>query len=113
MFRLSELALKKKLQRKKVKEIIIGYFSGRSTHNDDIEMIVPALIKILQEFKNVKLLFLGEIEISDKLKNFFPKIIKKPFVKWNKLPELISKVDINVVPIRENIFNKVKSEKNG
>lgn len=110
MFKLSDIALKKKSKKKNTKEIIIGYFSGTITHNDDIEMIIPVLIKILQEFKNVKLLLVGEIELHDKLKNIFSRIIKKPFVKRNKLPELISKVDINIAPLKKNIFNEAKSE---
>ena len=110
MFKLSEYALKNKQKRKNSKKIIIGYFSGSITHTDDIEMIMPALIKILKEFKNVKLLFIGEFEIYNKLKKFFFKIIKRPFVKWNKLPKLISKVDINIAPVKENIFNEAKSE---
>ena len=110
MFKLSELALKNKLKNKKSKYIIIGYFSGSITHTDDIEMIMPALIKILQEFKNVKLLIIGEIDITNKFKPFTSKIIKRPFVIWNKLPNLLSKVYINIAPIKENIFNEAKSE---
>ena len=110
MFKLSEYALKNKPKKKKKKQIIIGYFSGSITHSDDIEMIIPALIKILNEFKNVKLLFVGEIEIHNKLKKFFFKIIRRNFVKWSNLPRLISKVDINIAPIKENIFNEAKSE---
>ena len=110
MFKLSEYALKEKQKKKNKKEIIIGYFSGSITHKDDIEMIIPALIKILKEFKNIKLLLIGEIEIPNKLKDFIYKIKKRPFVKWNKLPKLISKVDINIAPIKDNIFNEAKSE---
>ena len=110
MFKLSEHALKKKPKNKKTKKIIIGYFSGSITHNDDFEMIIPALIKILQEFKNVKLLIVGEIEINRNLKDFSSNILKKRFVKWNQLPRLISKVDINIAPLKQNIFNEAKSE---
>ena len=110
MFKLSEYALKKKPKNKNKKKIIIGYFSGSITHNDDFEMIIPALIKILQEFKNVKLLIVGEIEINRNLKDFSSNILKKRFVKWNQLPKLISKVDINIAPLKQNIFNEAKSE---
>ena len=110
MFKLSEFVLKKKTKMKNKTELIIGYFSGSITHNDDIETIIPALIKILQEFKNVKLLFVGEIDIHEKLEKFYSRIIKKRFIKWNKLPELISNVDINIAPLKETIFNEAKSE---
>ena len=110
MFKLSEIALKKKLKKNNRKYIIIGYFSGSITHIDDIEMIMPALIKILKEYKNVKLLFLGQIKLNETFKNYFSQIIRRPFIKWNKLPEFISKVDINIAPLKKNIFNEAKSE---
>jgi len=110
MFKLSESALKDKLKMKNSDEIVIGYFSGSITHNSDIEMIIPALTKILEEFKNVKLLLLGELDLPNDLKNFSSKIIKKNYIDWKKLPKLIASVDINLAPITDNIFNAAKSE---
>jgi glycosyltransferase involved in cell wall biosynthesis len=110
MFKLSKFALEEKKKQKNSDEIIIGYFSGSITHNSDIELIIPALIKILKEFKNIKLLFLGELDLPHDLKKFSSKIIKKPFVDWSKLPQLIANVDINIAPITNNIFNAAKSE---
>ena len=110
MFKLSQNALEIKSTIDKQNELLIGYFSGSITHNSDIEIVIPAFLKILQEFKNVKIWFFGEIDIPKELKKFSSKIIKKGFVNWKKLPELISKVDINIVPIEENIFNAAKSE---
>ena len=49
MLKLSEYALKEKSKIKKSNKIIIGYFSGSITHNDDIKIIVPALRKIFEE----------------------------------------------------------------
>ena len=111
MFNLSHYALEEKSKIKNSSEIIIGYFSfGGITSKSDIEMIIPALINILREFKNVKLFFLDEFELPHDLKEFSSKIIKKPIFIWKKLPEIISSVDINIVPIRENIYNAAKSE---
>ena len=92
------------------KYIIIGYFSGSITHNQDIEMIKPALIKILEEFKNVKLLLFGQLSLPNFLKRFPTQIITKKFTNWRKLPEIIANVDINIAPIEKNIFNEAKSE---
>lgn len=112
MFKLSLNALEIKSEKKTKtgEELVIGYFSGSITHNSDIEIVTPTLIRILREFKNVKLLFLGELDIPNDLKDFSYRIIKKKFVDWKKLPELISNVDINIAPIEENIFNAAKSE---
>ena len=56
MGKLSQIALNKNCNKTKNESIIIGYFSGSITHNPDLEMIMPALSKILREYKNVQLL---------------------------------------------------------
>jgi len=110
MWKLSENALIKKSKMKSSDELIIGYFSGSITHNSDFKMIAPVLKKILLEFKNVKLLLLGDLDLPYELKDFLYQVIKIKSVDWRKLPELISKVDINIAPIEDSIFNQAKSE---
>lgn len=110
MWKLSINALKNKKKLKNEKNIIIGYFSGSITHNSDIEMIKAALVRILNEFKNVQLLLFGELSYPDFLKDFSSQIITKKFTDWKELPEIISSVDINIAPIEKTIFNAAKSE---
>ena len=98
MWKLSQDALINKDITNKNDYIIIGYFSGSISHNSDIEMIMPALLKIIKEFENVKLLFLGQLNLKS-LNEFSSKLIKKPFVDWHEL-----------APIENIIFNAVKSE---
>ena len=93
-----------------VESIIIGYFSGSITHDSDIEMIKEALIKILKENKNVQLLFIGELSEPEYLNEFSSQIIKKTFIDWRELQEIISNEDINIAPIEITIFNSAKSE---
>ena len=70
MWKLSQKALNKNCNKTKNESIIIGYFSGSITHDSDIEMIKDALIKILNENKNVQLLLLGELSEPDYLIEF-------------------------------------------
>jgi hypothetical protein len=95
MWKLSKKALKNKANKKRDNNIIIGYFSGSITHDSDINMIKPALIKILREYKNVELLLLGELSYPDSLNEFSSQIKKKRFINWKKLPKIIARVDIN------------------
>lgn len=110
MWKLSQKVLENKTKIKNSDEIIIGYFSGSTSHNQDFQMISPYLIKILQEFKNVKLLIAGEFTLPDNLKNLPSQIIKKNFINWKELPELIGSVDINIVPLEDCLLNEAKSE---
>ena len=110
MWRLSQDALNSKNLTKKNDHIIIGYFSGSISHNPDFEMIKPALSKILKEYKNVKLLLVGELSIGDFLNKFPYQISIKKFINWKQLPEIISNVDINIAPIENITFNRAKSE---
>lgn len=88
----------------------IGYLSGSITHNPDFGLIKPALIKIMDEFKNVQLVLMGYLDLPKDLARFGDRIIKRPFVSWEKLPEIIADLDINLAPIEESIFNEAKSE---
>lgn len=45
----------------------IGYFSGSITHNDDFELVLPALARVMQERPEVTLCIVGELTIPDAL----------------------------------------------
>lgn len=90
--------------------ISIGYFSGSITHNADFELVMPAIIRLMKEYDNLRLCVVGELEIPTQMSEFSDKIIKYPFVDYRELPKLIKSVDINIAPIEESIFNEAKSE---
>lgn len=90
--------------------IWIGYFSGSLTHNKDFSIVHSALIKILENHKNVGLLLVGELDSSDELQIYSNRIVKKNTVGWRELPALIVEVDINLAPLEDTLFNRCKSE---
>lgn len=90
--------------------IAMGYFSGSITHNDDVKLILPALVRILADYKNVELHIVGELDVPAELEPFKNRIIARPFVSWEELPKLIASVDINLAPLEDTIFNEAKSE---
>ena len=110
MWKISENAIKNKVNKTNDKHIIIGYFSGSISHNPDIDMIKEALIKILKEFSYVKILLFGILKYPDFLKEFSDQIINETFIDWKELPKIISNIDINIAPIEKTIFNEAKSE---
>lgn len=91
-------------------KVRIGYLSGSITHNPDFELIKPALVKIMDEFDNVELVVMGYLDLPEDLERFGDRIIRQPFEGWEKLPEVIAGLDINLAPIEKTIFNEAKSE---
>lgn len=105
------LKAKKEMENRKASRVVrIGYFSGSITHNDDIQMILPVLAKIMGQYPNVELHIVGELDIPEELNHVQERITAKPFVSWEELPRLIASVDINIAPLCDTIFNGAKSE---
>lgn len=103
----SQKALKEKRDSSK---IIMGYFSGSITHNDDFKLIMPTIIKLLQKYDNLYLKIVGLLDLPPEMKIVEDKIIAAPFADWRELPSLIHSVDINLAPLEDTIFNEAKSE---
>lgn len=109
MVKYSQEALKEYKDRQDNK-VLIGYFSGSITHNDDFNMIMPVIKEVLLEYKNVYLSIVGLLDIPKELECVKDKIICNKFTDWRKLPVLIKSVDINICPLTDTVFNRAKSE---
>ena len=88
----------------------IGYFSGSISHNENFELIKPAIKELLTKYSNVQLHIVGILDIPEDMKPFENQIVTHDYVDWDKLPALISEVDINLAPLVDSIFNRAKSE---
>ena len=92
------------------KKIVIGYFSGTNTHNEDFQMVAPALIKILKKYKNTYIKLAGRLEAPEPLKDFADRLIFTPYVDWRRLPYELRQCDITLSPLVDSVFNRAKSE---
>lgn len=88
----------------------IGYFSGSITHNDDFDLVLPALVRILEEHPQTRLVVVGELDVPEQLSDYVDRIDVLPFCSWKRLPFYIASVDINIAPLRDTLFNRAKSE---
>lgn len=91
-------------------KVILGYLSGSITHNPDFELILPSIIKTMEKHDNVYLKIVGLLDIPKELDKYKDRILTAPFVDWEKLPELIRSIDINLAPLEKSLFNEAKSE---
>lgn len=101
---------KKNKEIRKAYGLNIGYFSGSITHNSDFDIVLPALLKIMKERKNVGLTLVGDLDIPEVLQPFKDRIHFADFCDWHDLPRLIASVDINIAPLVDSVFNRAKSE---
>lgn len=88
----------------------IGYFSGTPTHKRDFEMTVPALSAMLERYEHVRLLIVGYLSLPPALEKYRSRIDVYPFHDFVNLQRVISLVEINIVPLVDNVFTNCKSE---
>ena len=110
MWKLSQQVLIDKNDKTNLDRTIIGYFSWTFSDFINFEILKPILKKILREFKNVQILLVGNADFPDYLKEFDSQIILKKLNDWRKILEIVANVDINIVPLQNNIINSAKNE---
>ncbi len=88
----------------------LGYFSGSITHNDDFQMILPAVVRLMTDYADVTLHVVGELDLPEELEPFRDRVVRQPFSPWRHLPKMLSFVDVNLVPLADTVFNRAKSE---
>ncbi len=108
--RMTELSLRAIAEKKPHDDVVLGYLSGSITHNPDVELIKPVLIRLMRKYDFLKLKLIGEISIPDEFKEFQDRIVFAPFMSWENLPKVIASLDINLAPLEKSIFNEAKSE---
>src|SRR5690606_35614573 len=91
--------------KKDVEKIIIGYFSGTNTHNEDFQMVAPAMVRLLEEDDRIYIKLAGRVDAPDELKDYEDRIIFTPYVDWRRLPYELRKCDIILAPLVDNLFN--------
>lgn len=88
----------------------IGYFSGSITHNDDFQMILPAVARFMRDYPDAHLHVVGELDLPEELAPFSERVMRQPFSPWRRLPQMLSSVDVNLIPLEDTLFNRAKSE---
>lgn len=107
MQKYSEIAIKE--VKKDENKVIIGYASGTITHNADFDMISDSIKKILDKYDNVYFNFIGVLTVPEEFKKYGDRIITSPFVDYKELPKVIRRLDINIAPLEDTVFNTAKS----
>lgn len=91
-------------------ELHVGYFSGTPTHNHDFAMIADDLAEVMAEHPFVRLRVVGFMEPKGSLAKLAERIEFYPLHDFINLQRLVSLMEINIVPLQDNIFTNCKSE---
>lgn len=94
-----------------VDTVRISYLSGTPSHNKDFATITGALVRILEEFPQARLVLAGPLDMEDTLNQYSEQIIRVPFAPRKEYFATVASADINVAPLEvENDFCEAKSE---
>lgn len=91
---------------------VIGYFSGSSTHVNDLEMALPEVFEFMDKYPKTKLRIVGWMDFDERAKRFLDdrRIEQIPSVDFRKLQRLVCGVNVNIAPLVVNDFTNCKSE---
>lgn len=91
--------------------VVIGYFSGSPSHNQDFAVAAPAVLRLMERYPQVHLHVWGYLSLDDRFARFGERVQQTPYVPWQKLPYEIGQVDVNIAPLElDNPFCQSKSE---
>lgn len=91
------------------KDIIIGYGSGTRTHDADFMVAAPALLRILDNYPNVRLAIYGHLELTEDFLPYATRIVRVPFLDPDDYYLSLARFSINLAPLEKSIFNDSKS----
>lgn len=107
-----------KFEHKKTDEVIIGYIGGLS-HRDDLDMVLPAIKKILDKYPKVGFQMMGQMDFEEakvKFKNWEQNIRKRIMLldatkTQPEYPKHLSEQpwSIGICPLIDSPFNESKS----
>jgi len=92
--------------------VLLGYFSGSPSHNNDFKMISDDLAKLMQKNNKIKLRIVGYLDLPENLSIFVKqkRIEILPMQNYLDLQVKIAECDVNLVPLVINEFTNCKSE---
>jgi glycosyltransferase involved in cell wall biosynthesis len=90
--------------------IHLGYFSGTPTHNRDFALIAQPLARLMDEDERLALRVVGFLDLGPDLDRHRARIDSIPLQDFINLQRKIGEVEINLVPLQDNVFTNCKSE---
>ncbi len=96
---LADQALTQNTEIKDEEIFTIGYFSGSASHDHDFAVATQALLKILEDFKSVRLFIAGPLKLDERFDAFSERISFSPYVSRKEHFTNIARCDVNIAPL--------------
>jgi len=91
-------------------DIKLGFVGGSQTHNDNLQLLAPALALLFKQYEDLKLRIIGPVALPAEMAEYYDRIEQIKFVPFAQLPEFMADIDINLAPLSKNKFNQGKSD---
>lgn len=103
-------AAKSKMAR--IQPFMIGYFSGTPSHINDFRTVSDEIACFLYDFPDSVLQVVGFMEFPRPIQELIKRkrVQYCSLVDFVELQKLIAQVDVNIVPLVQNVFTNCKSE---
>lgn len=90
--------------------ITLGYFSGSPSHKKDFDLVSGMLARLLAQEERLRVAIAGYIELTPDLQPHADRVTYIPFQDFINLQRKVASVDINLMPLQNNLFTHCKSE---
>jgi hypothetical protein len=87
----------------------LGYFSGTPTHDRDFALVAAPLARLMDEDERLTLRLVGFLEPGPALARHRARIERFPLQDYLNLQRLVGEVEVNLVPLQDNVFTHCKS----
>jgi glycosyltransferase involved in cell wall biosynthesis len=91
-------------------QIHVGYFSGTPTHNRDFAVAQAALARLLDRNPHLVVRVVGFLEPGEELLRHRGRLEVHSLQDFLNLQRLVAEVEVNMVPLQDNVFTNCKSE---
>lgn len=110
-FNNTQLNIAEKAIKTEKKEMAISYLSGTKTHDRDFEQALPAIVRIMNEYPDLKLKVAGYLDLSVIPENLKTRVKPACYMNWQRLMKYSATNYINIAPLDiNNEFCHAKSE---